>query len=85
VSVTVIIVAAFCGAVIGFITGRGSMEPKHHYHEDDDYECPAMIQGYNCKGDLCDHSRLAVLEARVAMEKSRLKSEKTLNPKGPKQ
>lgn len=78
-----IIVAAFCGFILGLAVR--SQEPRTRWHEDDAYECPAMIRGYNCKGDLCDHSRLAVLKARVEMEESRIAQQQGDNLlKGPK-
>ena len=32
-------------------------------------DCPREIMGYKCKGDLCDHSKEAMMIAKVAMFK----------------
>lgn len=32
-------------------------------------ECPREILGYRCKGETCDHSKIEVARAKVAMGK----------------
>lgn len=41
------------GMFVGYLMGK--------YAED---ECPRNILGYNCKGEMCDHSEQTLTEAR---------------------
>lgn len=56
--VLMIIIAAFCGGVVGYTIALGKDE------------CPQQILGYRCKGDYCNHSRAEVEKAKAGVDKN---------------
>jgi hypothetical protein len=64
-TVVIIIAAAFCGGIIGYVRGvAGALAVRG---------CPDLPRGYSkCGGG--DHSRVAILEARLEVERDREKA-----------
>ncbi len=53
------------GMIIGGILGYLSRIVS----EWDKEKCPRQIRGYNCQGEKCDHSKVAVAEAEWDMNR----------------
>ena len=74
-TVGMLIAAALCGGLLTTSIQRMMEEV-----------CPVRIVGYDCNGEKCDHSYLALLQSKVAKEKRNIQYRKNLEksdyPKG---